>query len=160
MHLMPQLSELWHHVPIDSLPIDKRYIIIGSPKCGTRTLLKFLRKRGYDIVARETWCLKVERAEIFPYDTHIPILITRNPIERAWSDMQYFYSTYRDSILNNCTMWSEFRMIASMWSGICYSLEYVMNLPDMIHMNPTNNKQPMPKDFKEKVIKELKLHKA
>ena len=40
-------------IPIEQLDKTKRYNIVGVPKCGTTSLCKYLRNKGYDIIETE-----------------------------------------------------------------------------------------------------------
>ena len=69
------------------------YVVVGFPKCGTQSLVEYLHKNGIDCLSREAW-ITVGQQGIEYYKKHCsqykPIIITRNPVERAWSD--YWYS--------------------------------------------------------------------
>jgi len=68
-----------------------KYVIIGGRKCGTTSLELFLKMKGYDVVRREQLFTKKDGYKIWKheYSDREPILILRNPIERAYSDWKY-----------------------------------------------------------------------
>ena len=68
-----------------------KYVIIGGRKCGTTSLELFLKIQGFDVVRREQLFTKNDGFKLYEqefYDRQ-PILILRNPIDRAYSDWKY-----------------------------------------------------------------------
>lgn len=69
------------------------YVIVGFPKCGTQSLIEYLHKHNVNCLSREAW-IQLGQQGVDYYKKHcgdyIPIIVTRNPVERAWSD--YWYS--------------------------------------------------------------------
>ena len=68
-----------------------KYVIIGGRKCGTTSLEIFLKIKGYDIVRREQLFTKNDGFDLYSHEfsDRQPILILRNPVDRAYSDWKY-----------------------------------------------------------------------
>ena len=75
------------------------YVIVGFPKCGTQSLVEFLHKNRIDCLSREAWIV-IGQQGVEYYNNHCsaytPIIITRNPVERAWSDYWYTIQLNKD----------------------------------------------------------------
>lgn len=68
-----------------------KYIIIGGRKCGTTSLEVFLNMQGFNVIRRERLFtnengFKMWKQEFSDYQ---PIVIIRNPVNRAYSDWKY-----------------------------------------------------------------------
>ena len=82
------------------------YVIVGFPKCGTQSLMKYLHKNGIDCLSREAWIFMGQQG-IEYYKKHCsnyaPIIVTRNPVERAWSDYWHTIQLNKDIGLTETT---------------------------------------------------------
>lgn len=71
-----------------------KYVIIGFPKCGQISLISYLRTNHKDIIVKKDELIWNKNGpEIFleKYGERvIPLIITRDPIERMWSSYNYF----------------------------------------------------------------------
>ncbi len=123
------------------------------PKSGTTSLGKYLRDRGYDIIESETEWMVIECAENYNMFERTPIIIVRNPIERAWSD----YNSWHFNDMKRACDWSYYKAGLQMYDALIYSLEYLKTIPGFPHENITENKLQMTTKFKKKIIRELKL---
>jgi hypothetical protein len=74
---------------------DKQYIIVGVSKCGTTSTAKFLSSQGYHIEKRDGWFWQHAYVNDFGKSREtkdkIPIVILRDPVERAWSHYHYMF---------------------------------------------------------------------
>ena len=138
-------------IPIEKLDINQKYDIIGVPKCGTTSLGKYLRDKGYDIIETETNWTQINTAENYNMFHRTPIIIVRNPIERAWSD----YNNIHTESLKNACDWSYYKAGLQMYDALIYSLEYLQTFPDFPKENINNKKPQLTKYFKDMIIKEL-----
>ncbi len=118
-------------IPIERLDKNQKYIIVGIPKCGTTSLGKYLTDKGYDVLERELQFLNINCAENHDY-SRIPIIVTRNKIERVYSVMTAFNQTLEEA----CEM-SYYQAGIQMWDCLIYSLEYLKTLKDFPHENKT-----------------------
>ena len=77
-----------------------KYVIIGGRKCGTTSLEVFLNMQGYDVVRREQLFTKTDGYDQYSHEfsDRQPILILRNPIERAYSDWKYALQEKRTTL--------------------------------------------------------------
>jgi hypothetical protein len=117
-------------VPIEKLNKNRRYNIIGIPKCGTTSLGKYLTDKGYDVIESELYFYSIKYAENYNYWDRTPIIITRNPREAEISFKNYFNSTEEQAKQN-----SFFKAGIQMYDALIYSLEYLKTIPDFPHMN-------------------------
>ena len=136
---------------IEKLDKTIKYEIIGVPKCGTTSLGEYLIKKGYDVIESEFSFLDIEKAENYNYYWRTPIIVTRNPIERAWSDYCFFK---RDSIKHACD-YSFFKAGLQMWDSLIYSLEYLKTVKDFPKINNNENKPKLTPQIKNHIIHEL-----
>lgn len=136
-------------IPIEKLDKSRTYIIVGVQKCGTTSLGKYMRDKGFEVIEAERYFLNTGFAENHDYSNYTPIIVTRNPIERAWSDYKYFESTLERACDN-----SYYRAGLQMWDSLIYSLEYLKTLPDFPHENIGKNDSLTP-FMKHNIIREL-----
>jgi len=68
-----------------------KYVIIGGRKCGTTSLEVFLNMQGFNVVRREQLFTKNDGYELYnqEFSEYQPILILREPVDRAFSDWKY-----------------------------------------------------------------------
>ena len=68
-----------------------KYVIIGGRKCGTTSLEIFLKMQGFDVERREQLFTKTDGYDLYSHEfpDREPILILRNPVDRAYSDWKY-----------------------------------------------------------------------
>jgi len=68
-----------------------KYVIIGGRKCGTTSLEVFLNMQGFDVVRREQLFTKNDGFKLYnqEFSEFTPIVILRNPVDRAYSDWKY-----------------------------------------------------------------------
>ena len=140
-------------IPIENLDINVRYEIVGIPKCGTTSLAEYMRKKGFDVIESEFSFLDYEKAINHNYRWRTPIIITRNRIERTWSDYNFFQ---RDSI-SEATRFSFYKAGFQMWDALIYSLEYLKTLNNFPKVNDNNKKPLMTDKIKKEIISELYL---
>lgn len=78
--------------PLEKLDIDKSYNIVGFMKCGTTALQEWMNSKGYDVIRHEWYVVDPRGLKTHEklYSDRIPIIMTRDPVERAWSHIQYF----------------------------------------------------------------------
>lgn len=144
---------MFRFIPLEKLDKRIRYEIVGIPKCGTTSLGLYLKQRGYEVEESELQFFDIHKALTHDYYFRTPIIVTRNPIERAWSDYNYFQ---RESIKKACDF-SFYKYGLQMWDGLIYSLEYLKTVKDFPIINDNQNKPEMTPEIKMQIIKELKL---
>ncbi len=68
-----------------------KYVIIGGRKCGTTSLEVFLNMQGFNVVRREQLFTKNDGYDLYnlEFSGYQPILILREPVDRAYSDWKY-----------------------------------------------------------------------
>ena len=140
-------------VPIEKLDRSKKYNIVGIQKCGTSSLYSFLVKRGFDVIDNKHWIAQeVDTALNYDYK-RIPIIITRDPVKRTFSDFRFFpRQTIREA-----TFLSDYIGICSMWCGIIYSLEYLKTFDDFPHLNISDREYDiMTPEIELKIKEELR----
>lgn len=131
-----------HH----KLDISKKYEIVGVPKCGTSSLGEYMRRLGYDVIESE---LQFSNPN---YKTdRIPIIITRDPVERVWSDFNFFKRSLKES----CE-WSKYEKYIKLWhEPVIYTLEELSKLDDFPHHNENIIKPQLDEQTRNKIIMEL-----
>jgi hypothetical protein len=139
-------------IPIDQLDKSRCYIIVGVQKSGTTSLGKYMRDLGYEVIEDERNFLNIDKAKNHDYSHYTPIVVTRNPIDRAWSD----YNSFGVSLENACDN-SFYKAGLQMWDSLIYSLEYLQTLPDFPKVNDNKSKPKLTNDIKQLIINELFL---
>jgi len=140
-------------IPIELLDKKIKYLIVGVPKCGTTSLGSYLTDRGYDVLEHELIFLSTQTAERHDYYDRTPIVVVRNPIERAYSE---FIAFGRETVKKACDF-SFYKAGLQMWDCLIYSLEYLRTIPGFPHKNITENKPIMTPQIKRQIIDELKI---
>ncbi len=141
-------------------------IILGFPKCGTTSLMKYLEKEYDKIVTRREWCYKPfeEQLKLFKKEFGDPkdyklAFITRNPAERMWS----YYKSHSipweknpniDKVLEEVNYWHWIEMWNDYRPNV-YNLEGLSTEPDFPHLN-AGKEVDIPEEFKEYVTKGMK----
>lgn len=146
-----KLTEMFRFIPIDKLNLKIKYEIVGIPKCGTSSLAEYMRNKNFDVQESELDFLNYEFALNHDYNYRTPIIVTRNRIERTWSDYNFFQ---RDS-LYDATRFSFYKAGLQMWDALIYSLEYLKTLLDFPHENIGNSKPLLTNSIKQEIIMEL-----
>jgi len=77
-----------------------KYVIIGARKCGSTSLEVFLNMQGFNVVRREQLFTKHDGMKLFnqEFSGYTPIVILRNPVERAYSDWKYAIQEKRTTL--------------------------------------------------------------
>ena len=77
-----------------------KYVIIGARKCGTTSLEVFLNMQGFDVVRREQLFTKHDGYDLYnlEFSEYTPIVILRNPVDRAYSDWKYAVKEKRTTL--------------------------------------------------------------
>ena len=73
-------------------------LIIGAHKCGTMSLQKHYEAQGCDVVRNTQLFTRWDGPKVYKrkYADFIPVVILREPVERAWAD--YHHRLRRDMI--------------------------------------------------------------
>ena len=139
-------------IPIEKLDKSKKYDIVGIQKSGTTSLQSFLINRGFDVISNDWIAQEVDSALNYDYK-RIPIIITRDPVKRTFSDFRFFpRQTIREA-----TFLSDYIGICSMWCGIIYSLEYLKTFDDFPHLNISDREYDiMTPEIELKIKEELR----
>jgi|LWDU01.1.fsa_nt_gi hypothetical protein len=138
---------------IDDLDITKKYMIVGVRKSGTQSLKKYLIDKGFNIE-----CFEGRFSLPEYYNTHdysrIPIVILRDPVERAWSDYEYF-KEYNPPMnpngLSDSIEVSKYDKYLKHWDCIIFSLEDLMKLDDFPKININEKKIPISINIKKEI---------
>jgi len=71
----------------------EKYVIIGFPKCGQMSLIKYLQKQGDEVIRKDWIWRRTALEELKPFfeDGYVPVVITRDPVERIWSGFNYWH---------------------------------------------------------------------
>ena len=81
--------------PLSELDKKKFYTIVGGSKCGTTSTAKYLQSLGYSIEKADGWFDKPKFIESWANKNNqqhiVPLIILRDPIERAWSHFHYMF---------------------------------------------------------------------
>jgi len=77
-----------------------KYIIIGGRKCGSTSFEKYLKEKNIDVIRVEQLFTKLDGFEIYQreYNDRQPIVILRNPVDRAYSDWKYSFKKNRTKL--------------------------------------------------------------
>ena len=135
-----------------NLDKSKKYSIVGVPKCGTSSMGEYMRKFGFDVTEDELYFMDKEN---YPHKDRIPIIILRDPIERAWSDFNFF-KDFHDTIQKACK-WSRYYEGIKLWNNpIIFHLEELQKIPEFPHYNENIYKQPLIESIRNEIIMELK----
>jgi len=138
-------------IPSD-LDKSKKYSIVGSPKCGTSSLGEYMRRLGYDVTEDE---LYFSDKEHYPYTDRIPIIILRDPVERAWSDFNFF-SNWHDTLEKACE-WSKYEKHTKAWNNpIIFHLEELQTIKDFPHHNENTTKSSLDDNTRNLIEVELR----
>lgn len=130
-----------------NLDKSKKYSIVGSPKCGTSSLGEYLRRLGYDVTEDELYFMDKEN---YPHKDRIPIVILRDPVERAWSDFNFFGQIHR-TIKDSCK-WSRYQDGIKLWDNpIIFYLEDLQKLQDFPHHNENTRKPEMSDNIRKEI---------
>ena len=79
-----------------------KYVIIGGRKCGTSSLEVFLNMQGFNVVRREQLFTKNDGYDLYnlEFSDYQPVLILREPIDRAYSDYKFAVQEKRPKCFN------------------------------------------------------------
>ena len=76
------------------LDLSKKYVIIGASKCGTTSFARYLGIKGYDVEKLDGWFWQEVMIKSYAaggYQGRVPLLVLRDPVERAWSHYHYMF---------------------------------------------------------------------
>jgi len=137
-------------IPIDKLDKSIHYVIVGVRKSGTTALFNYMLSLGFMVRKSEFSFQNVNDAESWDYSNFTPIIIVRNPIERAWTD----YNTLGHFNMKEGCDNSYYKSGLQMWNALIYSLEDLSRLPDFPHLNQSNKPSITP-EIKDRILIEL-----
>lgn len=158
-----------------NIPEDKHLAIVGAPKCGTNSLQKYLKTLFPDkeVIRTETLFKGKHGVDDFKknHSNKVPIIITRNDVDRIWSQYHYFdlknrmtlkeYLEYnirdKDDIFKgwgkgNPIKQAQWKYWIDIWkelNPIIVTLEECMKLEGFPHDNKTELLRSYPKINKE-----------
>lgn len=134
--------------PID-LDKSKRYMIVGSPKSGTNSLMEYMINNGFDIIKNDLAFCNQERVLEEDID-RIPIIVLRNPIERAWSDFNFFDNVH--FTLEEACEWSKYEKHIKLWNNpIIFQFEELIKIKDFPNKNKNLNKKKLDEVTRKKI---------
>lgn len=144
-----------------------KYVIIGFIKCGQVSLKKMLEAQGHEVERYEVATHHLGPRMIKKtYPEYEPVIITRDPIKRIWSQYQYLKETkfhdksfedYLD-IWNTHHFWfhenpifqSHYEEHLPRWpNAIIYKFEDLIKDPNFPHENPTKTKTAFPDEYRK-----------
>ncbi len=132
-------------------------IILGFPKCGTTSLMKYLEKKYDKIVTRREWCYLPFEEQLKKFNKEFGdpkdfklVFITRSPVNRLWS----LYKTKSKIPFEECNYWHWIKMWNEYRPDV-YNLEGLSTDPDFPHLN-AGKESKIPEEFKESVVKGMK----
>ena len=132
---------------------SKKYSIVGVPKSGTSSLGEYMRKYKFDVIEDEMWFMDAKKYYQMDKErlNRIPIIITRNPIERVWSHYYFF----KESLKKSCEC-SKYAKYIKTWNNpIIFKLECLKKLEDFPHHNENTTKPKLDYTSKVKIMREL-----
>lgn len=143
-----------------------KYIIIGCRKCGTTSLEKFMKNEKLDVIREERLFTRTDGFDVWKglYSDRRPVIILRDPVERAWSD--YCYQKYMKSEASslsleekceekrydpvmgdrNIIMQSRYEQWLKPWrkaEPVIYRLEEMKKIPEFPHEWKNDQKREM-----------------
>lgn len=74
-------------------PEPRDFVIIGFPKCGTTSLQRYMTKKYPSVCTHRNEIIYSNRCSRIWSDRFsqcIPVIVTRDPIERIWSAYRYY----------------------------------------------------------------------
>ena len=154
-----------------------KYVIIGFPKCGQVSLVEWLKKQGHEAIRNDIiW--KIDAVQTIKQNYidkgYIPIIITRDPVERIWSGFNYWHyrtrgitlpdylkmESYNTSIgEENPIKQSDYLRYAEpykKYNVIIYKLEELQEIPGFPHENKTQKKEPFAPGLRRMIDEALK----
>lgn len=144
-------------ISLFNLDKSKKYMIVGVKKSGTQSFNKFLLNRGYDVECYEGRFTLSEFYTNHDY-SRIPLVIIRDPVERAWSDYNYF-KDYDPPVntngLDDSIDVSDYEKYLKFWDCIVYKLEDLMLLPDFPKENENTNKKVLTQSKRDEIQNKL-----
>ncbi len=148
---------------LSDLDKNKSYILVGVSKCGTTSMVKYLKDNGYDIVKQDGWFWDSKFIDDFKHDK-TPLIVIRNPIERAWSHYNYSFQNKPeeatpqhivDRRLEECSRKSAYTYFLARWmekfDTVVLRYEEFVDLDDFPHENETKYKPKISNDIAEKI---------
>ncbi len=146
----------------------KHLIIVGTPKCATNSLEKYLRERFRDVEVRRIEVIwrgqegMEDTIMRFPPDKWEYIITTRDNVERIWSNYYYFQMNEKMSLeeylkydhqefstvgIGNPIKQAQYPYWISFWTHlkpIVISVDEMRQLPDFPHINKTGDRRDYP----------------
>jgi hypothetical protein len=130
-----------------NLDKSKKYSIVGVPKCGTSSLGEYMRRMGYDVTEDE---LYFADKTCYPNSDRKPLIILRDPVERAWSDFNFFHGDHET--LEEACEWSRYEKYLKNWpDAVIFQLEELQKLEEFPHHNHNIHKPELDNDTRKKI---------
>ena len=156
----------------------EKYVVVGFPKCGQMSLVKYLQDEGYDVTRQDNIWNSRARQEIEDQQPgRIPIIITRDPVEMIWSS--YWYWHYKDVMpfhkylkhrvtresslgnenpIDHADYEKHINKFLDM-KPVMFKFEEVVKLPNYPHVNETGYKPALPLKFRVLIEEALESYK-
>ncbi len=140
----------------EGLSTNKKYIVVGFPKCGQISLVNYLTSKGFDMARfDQIWRSDALDKTAGQYPDRHPIIVTRDKVEMIWSSYWYWpYNTYMSfpDYLKHITptetslgdenpihhaQYEEHIAKFDELNPILFKFEELIKLPNFPHDNPT-----------------------
>ena len=120
-----------------------KYIILGVEKCGTTSLERDLRDKGHNVIRWEwAYCLPDIRTFVEKkYPGYKPLIITRDPIQRCYSDYNY---AVKQKQIPNISYLQALKKYPRFAHGSCYS-KWIKKGDTVFDVSVLSNKKNMGK---------------
>ena len=134
--------------PLD-LDKEQKYSIVGAPKAGTSSLAEYMRQNYYDVTEDELHFFDSDYAS--KLSLRVPIIITRDPVERAWSDYNFF-KDWHDTHEKACE-WSKYEKYMKLYPHAkVFKLEELQKLDGF----PCHNQNPNKPELTEEIRRDIR----
>jgi hypothetical protein len=158
--ITPKDKEYWYN--------SDKWVIIGFSRCGTTSASRYFHCSHPEIGYSGVTPYYLEH-----YSNHIPIFITRNPVDRIWSMYNYHGvfknmtfeemldfkdDKYQNVGCNDCIKQSDYMKYIEpfrQFNPIIYKLEDLKRRPDYPKDWRGQSSKKIPKEFREKIEKRL-----
>lgn len=146
-----------------------KYVVVGFPKCGQESLVKYLQNQGHEAKRFDViWLDNAVDLYKKAFSDWTPAIITRDPAERIWSGYHY-WSYHKFMVFSEYLKINTYRPVIGHENPIIQSdysrwikpflpfkpeffiFEEMVKKPDFPHQNKTANKPGLSKPWRNKI---------